>query len=95
MITLSVEDRHIHTGIRRNRFGNPIALAVADQISRLFQILPWNTCTGFWIEVDADTVVWETQDTVYEFFLPPEARDFIRKFDAGNPVSPLRFELTR
>lgn len=82
---IRVEERHIAAGARCSSTRCPIALALAEQLN-----LAWTPCvtqsTAAAFEVGTDTQHLAS-------LLPPEATDFIRRFDRGERVGPVEFEL--
>lgn len=44
-------------------------------------------------EVDGEYIVWETPFGQAELYAPHAVQQFVRDFDAGNPVIPFKFRL--
>ena len=78
-LQVKVTQKHIDDGIAESDTHCPIALAVGELLG----------ISQDHIEVDSDQI---TIDDISGYDLPDLAREFVRAFDAGDPVEPIEFE---
>jgi len=81
---VQVTAEHIKRGKRGFYHECPVSLAVHD-LGYEYVMTTWCLCrVNKKMMIGAETV---------EYSLPPEARDFVGKFDAGDNVKPIQFIL--
>jgi hypothetical protein len=77
-MTVKVTEKDIQAGVRSQTQLCPIALAIRRDLS---------------CDVGVGTYTVSLAMSPYQYLLPPKARAFIQRFDAGMSVEPFTFEL--